>query len=252
MRLHPTLLAVALAAGFMVPAKAQMTVYYHVGAWDAFDGPGDNGQPLCGIGSRNPADGRAFSLRFQIGGDDMTFTAAKPSWNIPDGTHIQVVVQNGLEQPWTQQAIGKGDRMQWTLDRVNAQIFDDQFRRAPSMTITFPSGNEPPWTLSLAGSTAASNAMGRCLTDLAQRAPATQPAPTPAPPAATQPFGAAAAAPDNAAPAPPGTQGQPTQPNAAPTAPATQDQPTQPNATPASPVTQDQPTQPNAAPAPAH
>lgn len=237
MRLHPTLLAVALAAGFAVPADADVNVYYHVGAWDAFDGPGDNGQPVCGIGSRNPADGRAFSLRFQIGGNAMTFIAAKPGWDIPDGTHVQVVMQNGLEQPWAEQATGKGDRLQWTLDRVNAQIFDDQFRRAPSMTITFPSGNEPPWTLSLAGSTAASNAMGRCLTDLARRAAATQPAGTqaPGPPPATQPFGTTAAAPDNAAPAQPVTQGQPTQPGPAP-----------------APVTQDQPTQPNAAPAPSH
>jgi hypothetical protein len=219
MRLHPTLLAVALAAGVAVPAQSQVAVYYHVGAWDAFDGPGDNGQPLCGIGSRNPADGRAFSLRFQIGGDQMTFIAAKPGWNIPDGTHVQVVMQNGLEQPWTEQAVGKGERLQWTLDRVNAQIFDDQFRRAPSMTITFPSGSEPPWSLSLAGSTAASNAMGRCITDLAQRATTAQPAATPVPALSTttQPFSAAAPAPNNATPAPPATQDQPTQPNAAPT-----------------------------------
>ena len=44
-----------------------------------------------------PADGRAFSLRFQIGGDDVTFTAVKPGWNIPDGTHIPVVMQIGLD-----------------------------------------------------------------------------------------------------------------------------------------------------------
>ena len=50
------------------------------------------------------------------------------------------------------------------------QTFDAQFRRASSMTVTFPAGRERPWVLSLAGSTAASNAMGRCVTDLTQRA----------------------------------------------------------------------------------
>jgi hypothetical protein len=230
------LLAVALTAGVALPVRAQVNVYYHAGAWDAFDGQGDNGQPLCGIGSRNPADGRTFSLRFQIGGDDMSFIAAKSGWNIPDGTQIPVVMQIGLNQPWTQQATGKGDRVQWTLDRVNAQIFDDQFRGAASMTVTFPSGTERPWVISLSGSTAASNAMGRCVTDLTQRAAAaTQPAATTAPAeqGSTQPFGAAPAAQGNAAPAAQGNAAPAAQGNAAPTQPVTQDQQTQPNAPPA-------------------
>ncbi len=222
MRVRQCLLAVALTAGAALPAQAQVSVYYHVGSWDAFDGPGDNGQPVCGIGSRNPADGHTFSLRFQIGGDTVTFIAAKPGWNIPDGTQIPVVMQIGLEQPWTEQASGKGDRVQWKLDRVNAQIFDGQFRSATSMTVTFPSGSEPPWVVSLVGSTAASNAMGRCMTDLARRGETAQPVaqPTPAEQTATQPFGAGAAAPGTAAPTPPVTQDQPAPPNAAPNTPA--------------------------------
>jgi hypothetical protein len=85
----------ALLAGVVLPAQAAVTVYYHVGAWDAFDGQGDDGAPVCGIGSHNPADGRAFSLRFQIGGGDVTFAAVKPGWTIPDGTHIPVVGRSG-------------------------------------------------------------------------------------------------------------------------------------------------------------
>lgn len=225
MRVRHVLLFAALSANVALPARAQVSVYYHTGAWDAFDGPGDNGQPVCGIGNRNPADGTSFSLRFQIGGNDVTFTAAKTGWNIPDGTTIPVVMQVGLEQPWTEQATGNGDRLRWTLDRVNAQIFDDQFRRATSMTITYPSGSERPWLISLAGSTEASNAMGRCVTDLTRRA-AAQPITAPAsvaPSPATQPFGAA----------PPSLQG-----NIAPTQPETQQPPTSPA--------------PNPAPTPAH
>jgi hypothetical protein len=217
--------AVALAAGALMagvapPARAAITVYYHVGVWDAFDGQGDDGAPVCGIGSHNPADGRAFSLRFQIGGDDVTFSAVKPGWTIPDGTHIPVVVQVGLEQPWTQQAVGNGNRVQWTMPRTDMQTFDAEFRRASSMTVTFPAGSEQPWVLSLAGSTAASNAMGRCVTDLAQRAAAAQPAAAPAPAAesTTQPFGTP---PAGQAPA---AQGSPAPGGPAPVQPVTQDQ----------------------------
>jgi hypothetical protein len=218
MQLRQLLLAAALAAGLAAPARAAVTVYYHAGVWDAFDGPGDNGQPVCGIGSRSPTDGHAFSLRFQIGGNDVTFIAAKSGWNVPDGTQIPVVMQVGLDQPWTGQAVGKGDRVQWTLDRAAVQVFDAQFRRAASMTVTFPSGTEHPWVISLAGSTAASNAMGRCVTDLTQRAAATPPAatPAPAPQSATQPFAATPVAQGNPAPAQPATGDQPTQPAATP------------------------------------
>jgi hypothetical protein len=238
MQLRLSLLAAALAAGFALPARADVNVYYHVGVWDAFDGQGDDGQPLCGIGSRSPSDGRAFSLRFTIGGDDVTFTATKPGWNIPTNTQIPVVVQVGLDQPWTEQAVGSGNRVEWTLSRADVQTFDGQFRRAASMTVTFPSGNEQSWIISLAGSTAASNAMGRCVTDLTRRAnAAAAPAATSAPAnqTATQPFSAAPAAQDNAPSAPQGnpasaTPNNPQPANPAPAQPATQDQQTQPNA----------------------
>jgi hypothetical protein len=70
------------------------------------------------------------------------------------------------------------------------ESFDAQFRRANSMSLSFPTGNEPPWTIGLNGSTAVSNAFGRCVTDLTQRAGA-QAAPTtpPADQGPTQPFG---------------------------------------------------------------
>ncbi len=217
MQLGQPLLAFALAACLAAPALAEVNIYYHVGAWDAFDGQGDDGQPVCGIGTRTPADGRAFSLRFQIGGDTVTFTAVKPGWNIPEGTQIPVVMQIGLAQPWSQRASGNGNRVQWTVDRAEMQAFDAQFRQASSMTVTFPAGDERPWVLSLEGSTVASNAMGHCVSDLTRRAAAAQPATAPAPAeqSSTQPFSAAPVAQSTADGGQPAAQDQ----HPAPTAP---------------------------------
>ena len=67
------------------------------------------------------------------------------------------------------QGTGNGQMVEWTLDSAAMQTFDAQFRRAGSMTVSFPNGNEPPWTIGLNGSTAISNAFGRCVTDLTQR-----------------------------------------------------------------------------------
>jgi hypothetical protein len=111
------------------------------------------------------------------------------------------VVQIGLDTPWNLQGVGNGQIVEWALDSAAMQNFDAQFRRASSMTMTFPSGSEPPWTVGLNGSTAVSNAFGRCVTEMAQREAAQQPTTPPAAPGPTQPFGQAASQP-SVAPAP--------------------------------------------------
>ncbi len=199
-----------LLAGPVANATADDSmIYYHVGSWDAFSGHTDSGQAFCGIGSTNPVDGRSLSVRFDLGSQDVVFTAGKPNWSIPDGTKATVVMQVGSETPWTELAVGNGRRLHWSMDQAAVQSFDLQFRRAPAMTLTFPGGNEPPWTISLNGSTAIDNTFGRCITDLSQRE---QMAGQAGGPPATQPYGAAAAS----VPAPARAVPQPTAPAPAP------------------------------------
>lgn len=171
-------------------AGAEMVVYYRAHGWDAFSGPDEDGKPVCGVGMTNTVDKRSFSLRFQIGGEIVTFRAKKSDWNIPSGTLLPVVLQIGLDTPWNMQGVGNGQVVEWSLDRNTIQTFDVQFRHAKSMTVTFPSGSEPPWTVALRGSTAISNAFGRCITVMTQRAAKQAPqAAAPAGTATTQPYG---------------------------------------------------------------
>jgi hypothetical protein len=206
-----TAIATALAATPV--ARADTTIYYHSGNWDAFEATSGGAQPICGIGSHNLADGSSLALRFQLGGTHVTFTASKPGWQIPAGTALPVVMQVGLSEPWTQQATGNGDRVEWTLDTNAMQTFDAQFRAGASMTLTFPSGTEPPWVIGLHGSSSISDAMGRCITALRQRANTTAPAQSP-----TQPFEGVPAAP--AAPATPAVPAAPPTPSAPAAPPA--------------------------------
>src|SRR5579872_4034573 len=182
-------------------ASAAMMVYYHAGSWDAFSGPGDDGKPVCGVGITNPIDNRSFSIRFTIGGTDTTFQAKKPTWNIPAGTQMPLVLQIGLDTPWNLQGVGNGQTVEWALDSNAMQSFDAQFRRAGSMTVTFPSGNEPPWILTLNGSTTISNTFGRCVSDLTQQASQAQSAMPPANQGPTQPYAPAATQPAAVPPA---------------------------------------------------
>lgn len=190
MKRLPCLTALLIASA-PAAAIAQVQTYFHAGAWDAFSGRSGNGGAVCGIGSTNSADERRLSVSFDIGGTDTIFSVSKPNWSIPDNTRIAVVMQIGLNPPWTVQGVGHNHMIDWTLDRVAIQSFDRQFRGASSMTLAFPDGNEAPWTQSLGGSTKISDTFGRCVHDLTQQVQASQPPANPAPASpqtATQPF----------------------------------------------------------------
>ncbi len=199
---HSTTLAALTIALAPAAAVAQLQTYYHAGAWDAFSGRNDKGGAVCGIGSTMSPDNRRLSISFDIGGTNTGFSASKPDWAIPANTRVAVVMQIGLNTPWTEQGAGNGHSIDWTLTPDVMGAFDRQFRGASLMTLTFPDGNEPPWTVSLSGSTAISDTIRRCVRDLTQQVQTAQPVTngTPAPAAATQPFTAPAPA---SAPPPP-------------------------------------------------
>jgi hypothetical protein len=219
-------LAVLLGAA---PGRAAPNVYYHAGAWHAFTDKDDQGAAVCGIATANPADGRGLTLTYTIGGSDLTFTAAKSSWTIPEGTVLEADMQIDRNEPWQAQAAGHGNSMVWVVSASEIHTFDTQFRNGSTLTMTFPSGNEPPWALSLSGSTAASATLWRCVQDLTDRAkratpasnaPASNaPATQPAGQAPTQPFAPPSgqnAAPANGAAAPAPADGTAPQPTPAP------------------------------------
>jgi hypothetical protein len=226
-------MATSMAVLAPAAAIAQIQTYYHAGTWDAFSGRDHKGGAVCGVGNTNPADNRRVSIRFDIGGTDTVIMATKPDWSIPDGTRVAVVTQIGLNMPWTEQGIGHGNSISWVLDPTAMRSFDQQFRSASQMTLSFPDGNEHPWSVPLNGSSAISQTLARCITDLTRQVQAAQAAGAEAgaPPAAqgaTQPFGASAAGapplPDGSAPGaqPSGDQPSGDQPAGTPASGATQ------------------------------
>ncbi len=193
------------------PARAAPDVYYHAGAWHAFTDKDAEGAAVCGIGTENLSDGRTVRMTYPVGGSDLTVRAEKPGWSIPDNTMLQANMQIDQGEPWQAQATGNGTTVGWVIAAASIRSFDTEFRNGHTMVVSFPSGNEAPWTLSLAGSTAASATLWRCVQDLSDRAHVTNPASNAPPP--TQPFGQAPTQPFTPAPA------QPASPAAATPAP---------------------------------
>lgn len=174
------------------PAAAALTAYYHAGSWHVFSGTDPSNHLVCGIGSENAQDGRALTITAEIGVPGLTFEAKKPSWTIPDGTGVPVMLQIGRRTMWNFQATGKATALTWTLGPAQAAAFGPRFRGADGMALSFPAGSEPPWTISLAGSNAADHTFERCVADLTRRMQASQAAASAGP---TQPYGAPATQP---------------------------------------------------------
>ena len=152
------------------PAGAAMTTYYRAGNWHAFSGVDAQGKLVCGIGADDPMAASSLDLRVVIGGpQQLSFRASKLTWNIPRDTPIPIVMQMPGTVPWALQATGHDHEVDWVLDADQLAQFDTAFRAASDMTISFPSGNESPWQVSLAGSTAADNTFRICIDDLTGR-----------------------------------------------------------------------------------
>lgn len=219
MRVPQAVIRTTALAGALVlalgprPGAADPVVYYHAGAWHAFTDKDATGKDVCGIATTNSSDGRDFSLTYLIGGEDLTLRATKPSWTVPDGTQLNVSMQIDQNTPWPAQALGHGTSITWAVGAASIHAFDTLFRGGSTIMLTFPSGNEPPWTLSLAGSTAASQTLWRCVQDMSVRDHVVTPASNTPP--ATQPYAPPAAGDTQSAPA------APTQPITPPASSAT-------------------------------
>lgn len=202
----------ALTAASFRPwsAAAATTTYYHAGDWRAFSGTTEQNRLVCGMATGNPTDGRSLEISAVIGEPRLQFAASKPTWDIPPGTAIPVVVQASGAVPWTAEATGRAHAIAWSLGETEASAFGSAFRALNEMTISFPSGSEPPWRLLLTGSSAVDSTFRRCITDYTARAAAAQQGPTqPFGRPTTQPFAPPIAAAPLQPPAPQGEEPPP-------------------------------------------
>ncbi|MDE2580559.1 MAG: hypothetical protein KGL52_02905 [Rhodospirillales bacterium] len=193
-------------------AGASVVNYYHAGTWQAFSGRDQAHRLVCGMDTANSADGMRLTLTTVIGADGLFFRLSKPTWKIPKGSAVTVLVQIGHHAARPYRTNGATTNLDWTLDDAEIARFDGAFRSAEFMTLSFPDGTEPPWRVSLAGSTAVDRTFAVCVRDLTQRQRESTAGGAPSGP--TQPFGRPPAQPTQ-----PMIQAQPLAPPAA-TSPA--------------------------------
>jgi hypothetical protein len=130
-------------------------------------------QPMCTM-KTTVAPG-AFGFVEYVGGR-VLFELTKTSWNIPLNTDVPISLQFDSNAPLVGTAKGRpdsvlGGHLFYTI--IDDKEFLDAFASAKQMTLSFPQGNEPPWTIDMTGSREATTAFAKCMTTI---------------PAATQPF----------------------------------------------------------------
>lgn len=181
-----------LGMAMSVPAQGEVRTLMTAGLWSAYAASADDQRAACGISTTGP-DGRRLAIEQSSGDTGLDVILDKTSWAIPDNTAIEIVVQvdNGAGVPL--HATGSGTRVLAHMAFDASVGFMQGIRHGRQVRIFFPSGNEPPWTGGLQGSSAAINGFNDCRGNFPP-ASATQPfrpeaTPTPASP--TQPFGSA-------------------------------------------------------------
>jgi hypothetical protein len=212
------LVALSLLSMAAPQANAQVKQIFASGQWSAYGGTAPDNQRVCGIQTAGPGGGRLM-IEQQAGQTGLNLMLQKGSWSIPADTPIKLSFLFNGRLSFPGGGTGAGDLVTVAMTFEQTKPFMRAVRQDRQMQVSFPTGNEPPWSISLLGTGAVLDAFDECRAGLVSNTP-TQPfIPTPAPAGPPAP-GAAAPAPGQAPPAatPPATP-NPTSP-AAPAKPS--------------------------------
>lgn len=201
-------LAVALLLVAMPVAPAQVKQFFASGSWSAYGGTAPGNRSICGIQTAAPNGGRLM-IEQESGQTGLNLMLQKGSWSIPGSTPIALSFLFDGQVTFPGHGTGAGNVVTVTMAFQKTMPFMRAVRQDRQMEVSFPSGNEPPWPISLLGSGAVLNAFDTCRAGFAPAtptqpfAPAPTPAPTSAPaPAPTPPAGAPASPTQPAKPSP--------------------------------------------------
>jgi hypothetical protein len=162
--------AAALAV-FLVAsgAAAETSLITRSGAWQAFGGTTTSGRPLCGV-SQSTGE-LYFGLKFYSGDSTFTVQIGAKSWRIANGAQRKLQMVLDGNRPWLATGTGMhfsdGDAgLEFTIDRSKIDQFAAQFRGGNALHVQFAAPDATEWSLSLAGSSAVTDAFLQCIEGL--------------------------------------------------------------------------------------
>src|SRR5579872_6138525 len=104
MKLSVGILAIAFLAVSAGRGTADTHVLARTGAWQAFGGTTEDGQPVCGISSSGA--GKYFGLKYFAGDNTLTIQLGNNAWTLKNKIKVKVRMQFDNNSPWN--ATGTG------------------------------------------------------------------------------------------------------------------------------------------------
>ncbi len=147
----PFLLAVCALAAAHGQARSDTTDLAKIGAWTVYAGTSTSDTPLCGIAVNNADYSQSFHIKHFKGNPHFTVQVFKKSWDIPEGSRVNVAFRIDSNTSWTAKAFGERTKLEWTIGLKSLDDFITEFRLGANMRISFPDGTETDWVASLTG-----------------------------------------------------------------------------------------------------
>jgi hypothetical protein len=135
------------------------------GTWEAFGGNTTKGGGICGMSQ--DVNHKYFGLKLFAGDSTFTIQVGGKIWLAENGRKQNVVMVLDGNRPWRATATGMhfndGDAgLEFTINRDELAEFNRQFRDAGQLRLQFPGTMAADWLVDLTGTTAVSDAFGRC------------------------------------------------------------------------------------------
>ncbi len=159
------LVALVLLVACAVPARAQSVTLHQSELWKTFSAQTPQGQPLCALGTAFD-NGRQLYVKWFEGADNLVVQLFKTGWAIGPDTSAPLVFRLDRSLPWRVRTVRLGrvtDFLEFPIGHDEVRAFTRDFTASNSLAVEFPGGNEATWTVDLQGSSAAMEALVRCI-----------------------------------------------------------------------------------------
>lgn len=153
------------------PAQGQIADIGQFGVWTAYAGRISSGKDVCGL--RTSGQQRSFHIKYFSGNQHWTIHLFKNDWHIDKEMPVRIRIELGSgyrSADWGGKALpGQGQSpavVEVLVATEGSQEFWSAFRQANEGRLTFVTGNEGTWRVSLTGSNAAAAAMVSCIRNM--------------------------------------------------------------------------------------
>lgn len=139
------------------------------GAWSMLQGTSADNVRLCTMSTLGPGGGASFHIKHYQGMDHLIVHIAKHSWDIPEGSSVNVGIKIGKELPWlSESATAGGNMIQMNLGLGESgseamKLFMQELRSNDTAKVYFFDGEEEPWVISLIGTSQAEIKFKSCI-----------------------------------------------------------------------------------------